>query len=63
MNLQEFDQRTWEKKIVKLYKMLAVMEKLKYLEPHFSTSLRELVLQLSNSAVSGSSLLQIAISI
>ena len=38
----DFDDGTWEKKIVKLYKALSSMEKLKYLEPHFSKSINDL---------------------
>ena len=37
-----FDEDKWEKKIVKIYKALAVMEKVKYIEPHFSRSFTDL---------------------
>ncbi len=37
-----FDEVGWEKKIVKLFKGLTMMERYKYLDPHFSKSFSEL---------------------
>ena len=38
----DFDQEGWEKKIVKIYRALALMEKHKVEEPFFSKSFQEL---------------------
>lgn len=38
----DFDESGWEKKIVKIFKALSIMEKVKYLKPHFSSTLSEL---------------------
>eukprot|EP00347_Sterkiella_histriomuscorum_P008468 403344982 len=37
-----FDGTSWEKKIVKIFKAMTLMEKYKYLEPHFSKSFLDL---------------------
>jgi len=37
-----FDESLWEKKVVKIFKALSMMERFKYLEPHFSKSFGEL---------------------
>lgn len=43
----DFDEAGWEKKVVKIYKALSVMEKVKYLEPHFSKTFSDLASFLS----------------
>jgi len=47
--LLEFDEDAWEKKIVKIYKGLVYMEKVKYLEPHFSGSFMALADYIGNT--------------
>lgn len=47
----DFDEAGWEKKIVKVYKALSIMEKVKYLEPHFSKTFSDLASFLSLSNV------------
>ena len=37
-----FDDAKWERRIVKAYKAMIVMEKVKYLDPHFSRAFTEL---------------------
>lgn len=37
-----FDEAHWEKKVVKIFKALSMMERYKYLDPHFSKSFSEL---------------------
>lgn len=46
-----FDEAGWEKKIVKIYKALSIMEKVKYLEPHLSKTFSDLASFLSLSNV------------
>jgi hypothetical protein len=41
----------WEKKIVKIHKALTVMEKQKYLNPHFSLSFGDLAQHLLTTLV------------
>ena len=40
--MMNFDDQSWERKILKIFKALQIMEKAKYLEPHFSLSFYEL---------------------
>lgn len=47
-----FDESSWIKKIVKLFKALTMMERYKYLDPHFSKSFSELAHYLLLSYVS-----------
>jgi hypothetical protein len=49
--LLDFDEANWEKKIVKIYRALQLMEKVKYLEPHFSKAFGDLASLIGNSSV------------
>jgi hypothetical protein len=40
--IEPFDEIRWAKKIVKLYKVLSHLEKMKYLEPYFSKGISQL---------------------
>jgi hypothetical protein len=49
--LLEFDEPRWERKIVKIFKVLSMMDKAKYLDPHFSNTIQALAEFLGNNIV------------
>lgn len=48
----DVDELTFEKKVIKLYKALKLMEKQKHLEPNFSDGIKELAFYIAGVRVS-----------